>query len=149
MALLDPTSLELSPRRVAPVRHLARRARHTPLAQAGLVTGFWMAGEALVRAGGIPLPGGIVALVAVLALLASGRLSALTVRRGAHWLLADMLLFFVPAVLAVLEHPELLGLLGLKILFVILASTTAVMVVTALTVDLCSRWRARHVDAIR
>jgi holin-like protein len=46
-----------------------------------------------------------------------------------------MPLFFVPAVLAVLDHRELLGAVGLKIVATILGSTFAVMVVTALTVD--------------
>jgi holin-like protein len=56
-----------------------------------------------------------------------------------------MLLFFVPAVLALLDHNELLGLMGLKILAVIIVSTIMVMSVTALTVDLCYRWMERDV----
>ena len=80
----------------------------------------------------------------MLVLLARRRLSAVSMRRGAEWLLADMLLFFVPAVLAVLNYPEFLGLTGLKILFVILASTIAVMVTTAFVVDRAYRWRADH-----
>jgi NADPH:quinone reductase-like Zn-dependent oxidoreductase len=43
------------------------------------------------------------------------------------------------SVLAVLDHRELFGLLGLKILAVILGGTIAVMAVTGLIVDLC--WR--------
>ncbi len=43
-----------------------------------------------------------------------------------------------------LDHREFLGLLGLKILIVILVGTATVMGVTALTVDLCYRWRSRH-----
>jgi holin-like protein len=65
-------------------------------------------------------------------------------KRGADWLLAEMLLFFVPAVLALLDHREFLGLLGLKILAIIVLSTTMVMGVTALTVDLCYRWSDGH-----
>jgi holin-like protein len=48
-----------------------------------------------------------------------------------------MVLFFVPAVLAVLDHRELLGLVGLKVIGVIVGSTLAVTGVTGLTVDLC------------
>jgi holin-like protein len=55
-----------------------------------------------------------------------------------------MLLFFIPSVLALLEHHELLGFLGLKILFVIVLSTTAVMLVTAVVVDYCYHWRTAH-----
>ncbi|MCB4768119.1 CidA/LrgA family protein [Ancylobacter sp. Lp-2] len=118
--------------------------RHSAPLQVGVVIGFWLAGEGIVRLFGLPLPGGIVGLVIVLALLASRRVRTRSMRRGAQWLLADMLLFFVPAVLAVLDHQELLGLTGLKILAVILVSTVSVMITTAFTVDRCYRWRADH-----
>ena len=55
-----------------------------------------------------------------------------------------MLLFFVPAVLAVTQHGEFIGLLGLKVLVVILAGTVTVMAVTALTVDACCAWVSRR-----
>jgi holin-like protein len=55
-----------------------------------------------------------------------------------------MLLFFVPAVLAVMDHREFLGLLGLKILSVILLGTVVVMSVTALVVDLGYRLSEAH-----
>ena len=112
--------------------------------QLGVVLACWLAGESLARALSLPIPGAILGLAIILVLLARRRLSAVSLRRGAEWLLADMLLFFVPAVLAVLNHPEFLGLTGLKILFVILASTVAVMITTALVVDGAYRWRAAH-----
>lgn len=123
---------------------LTRLVRHSALWQVALVAGFWLAGEAAVRITGIPLPGGIVGLAMVLVLFATRRLPVGSVRRGAQLLLSDMLLFFIPAVLAVLDHHELLGVVGLKILFVILVSTAAVMCVTALTVELCQRLTPDH-----
>ncbi|EKF43286.1 CidA/LrgA family protein [Nitratireductor indicus] len=121
-----------------------RRSVHNRrLVQIALLILFWLLGEAVVRLTGLPLPGGIVGMILVLLLLASHRLSLFSLKRGAEWFLAEMLLFFVPAVLAVVDHEELLGLLGLKILLVILGGTIAVMGVTALTVDLCYRWRER------
>lgn len=117
------------------------------LLQIGLVCAFWVAGEALVRLCRLPLPGGIVGLAIVLLLLATRGLSVLSMKRGTDWFLADMLLFFVPAVLAVLDHRELLGLVGLKVLFVILLSTAVVMGATAFAVDFCFRWRGGHVRA--
>lgn len=130
-------------------RHISRRlsfrtlARSAPL-QIGLVTGFWLAGQALAQVTGLAVPGGILGLGMVLLLLATGRMSPRSMKRGADWLLAEMLLFFVPAVLAVLNHHEFLGLVGLKVLLVIVLSTAMVMVVTALTVDFCFRWRLDH-----
>lgn len=119
-----------------------RTLRLSRLLQIGLIFAFWLAGELLVRVFGLPIPGGIAGMLIVLALLSSRRLGLGCMRRGANWFLAEMLLFFIPAVLAVLDHRELLGLLGLKILVVILAGTCIVMTVTALCVDLFYRWGA-------
>lgn len=123
----------------------ARIAVHrSRLLQIGVLALFWALGEGLARALDLPLPGGIVGMVAVLALLGSGWLRPAALRRGAYWLLAEMLLFFVPAVMAVLDHHEFIGSLGFKLAAVILVGTLTVMGVTALTVDACYRWRMRH-----
>ncbi|MFG1478188.1 CidA/LrgA family protein [Xanthobacter sp. V4C-4] len=123
----------------------SRAALHrSGLLQIAVLAVFWMLGEALVRLVHLPLPGGIVGMAVVLALLATGWIRPVAVRRGASWLIAEMLLFFVPAVMAVLDHREFVGVLGLKIVAVILVGTVLVMGGTALTVDLCYRWRARR-----
>ncbi|MEP9347423.1 CidA/LrgA family protein [Xanthobacter sp. KR7-225] len=122
------------------MRHMLHRSI---LLQIGLLAAFWVLGEGVVRISGLPLPGGIVGMVLVLGLLATKRVRPIAVRRGAGWLLAEMLLFFVPAVMAILDHRELMGLLGLKVAAVILAGTLAVMGGTALAVDLAWRWRMR------
>ena len=119
------------------LRQFVHRSRFT---QIGLLMGLWLLGGLIARALNLPVPGGIVGMLLALGLLMSGGVSLFSLRRGAQWFLAEMLLFFVPAVLGVLDHPEFLGLLGLKILAIILASTVAVMAATALTVDLIFRW---------
>lgn len=110
----------------------------TPL-QAGFFLLCWVGGEALVRLLHLPLPGGIIAFAGVLLLLCTRVLPLNLVRGGADWLLAQMLLFFVPALLAVIEHPEFLGVLGLKLLLVIVLGTAAVMVVTGFVVEFMVR----------
>ncbi|MCK9920111.1 CidA/LrgA family protein [Microbacteriaceae bacterium K1510] len=127
------------------IRTQVRRFIHRRwLAQVGLVCAFWFIGQMTVQATGLPVPGGVIGMLVVLALLATRRLSVFSMRRGSEWFLAEMMLFFVPAVLALLDHGELLGLLGLKVLAVIVGGTIAVMAVTGLTVDLCCRWTLRH-----
>ena len=117
-------------------------------AQVALIVLLWLAGEAVSRSTGMPIPGSVLGLFGLLYLLITGTIRLSTMRRGANLLLADMLLFFVPAVLAVLEHSEFLGLIGLKILAVILAGTLMVMCMTALAVDvgyrLMLRLESRH-----
>jgi holin-like protein len=113
--------------------------------QIGLLCGLWALGTGLGRLTGLPLPGGIIGMAILLALLGSGWVRPLAVRRGAAWLLAEQLLFFVPAVMALLDHHELLSSLGLKLIAVIFTGTLLVMTGTALTVDLWYRWRLAHV----
>ncbi len=122
-------------------RLLVHRSR---LVQIGVILGFWLLGEGVERVTGLPVPGGIIGMTILLALIASGRISLSSTRRGANWFLAEMLLFFVPACLAVLAHRELFGLVGLKVLFVILSGTLTVMLTTALTVEVFYRWRQGH-----
>jgi holin-like protein len=90
------------------------------------------------------VPGGVIGMALVLALLATRRLRVRNVHRGASWLLGEMLLFFVPAVMSLLDHREFLGMLGVKLLVVILLGTALVMAGTALTIDFCYRWMNRH-----
>lgn len=108
-------------------------------AQIVLFVLFWLIGEAIVRVLHLPFSGGLPGLALVLTLLGTRTLQLGSVKPGADWLLAHMLLFLVPAVLAVMEHPEFLGVLGVKILIVIVPSTAAVMAVTALVVELAHR----------
>ena len=130
---------------VVGVRRLVHRSA---LLQVGLLLLFWLAGEGVVRATGLPLPGGVVGMGLMLALLAAQRLRPGSVRRGAQALLGEMLLFFVPAVLALVNHRELLGVVGLKLLAVIVLGTIAVMATTALTVELCLRSARRGPDQL-
>lgn len=129
-----------------PQVHSRLRARlrlSTPF-QIGFLVLLWALGAGVARFLGLPVPGGVLGLFALLALLATGGLRPGTLRKGARWLMAEMLLFFVPAVLALLDHREFLGLLGLKILAVIGVGTLSVMVSTALVLEACHRWGARH-----
>ena len=117
--------------------------RHSKLLQIGLLILFSLAGQEIAGVLGLPVPGGIVGLVLVLGLLASGKLQVQAVRRGANWLLGEMLLFFVPSVMSLLDHHEFLSMLGFKVLATIVAGTAMVMVGTALTIDLGYRWMNR------
>lgn len=129
-----------------------RLLHHNPLLQLFVILGFWALGELIVRTFRIPLPGAVLGLAILLILLATRRISVASMRRGSQWLLSDMLLFFVPAALGVLNHPEFLGWLGVKVLVVIVVSTLVVMVVTALVVEACYRWvnkRAPNTQALK
>nr|WP_315527793.1 CidA/LrgA family protein [uncultured Achromobacter sp.] len=129
------------PRTALVLRLALRRSR---LLQIALIVLFALLGQALANAFGLPIPGGVIGMALVLALLATRRLRVRNVHRGASWLLGEMLLFFVPAVMSLLDHREFLGMLGVKLLVVIVLGTALVMTGTALTIELCYRWMNRH-----
>ena len=124
------------------------RLQSSRVAQVVVLCLFWLAGTSVARLTGIPVPGSIIGLLTLVMLLATGVMDARLVARGAGWLLAEMLLFFVPAVVALMAHPELLGVTGLKVLSVIVASTVLVMLATALTVEVGMRWMSHRVRPI-
>lgn len=91
-----------------------------------------------------PIPGGVVGLGLLLATFASGLVKPAALQLGAGVLMAEMLLFFIPALMSLLDYGSLLRNDGWRILLVIGFSTLAVMLVTAFTVELVCRWRLRH-----
>lgn len=57
------------------------------------------------------------------------------VKAGSTWLLTEMLLFFVPAVVAVVNYSHLLMFEGWRIFLVILISTILTLSITGLVVE--------------
>jgi holin-like protein len=120
-----------------------RTVREIYLLQVASIIAIWKIGELLVYLTAVPVPGSIAGMLLLLVLLHGGLVDLSSIKRGADWFLAEMLLFFVPAVLAVSDHREFLGWTGLKILAVILCGTVVVMTCTALTIEMCFRWTRR------
>jgi holin-like protein len=100
------------------------------------------AGELLVRALRLPLPGPVLGLGLVLALLAwapARRLVAAPVEAAADGLLAHLSLLFVPLGVGVIAHLGLLGGHAAALALVVLVSTLAGLVVTGLVLQ--ALWR--------
>lgn len=100
------------------------------------------AGELLVRALRLPLPGPVLGLGLVLALLAwppTRRVVAAPVEAAADGLLAHLSLLFVPLGVGVIAHLGLLGGHAAALALVVLLSTIAGLVATALVLQ--ALWR--------
>lgn len=92
-----------------------------------------LAGEAVARASGLPLPGPVLGMVMLLALLVlSPRFTAL-VRTVAQGILAHLSLLFVPAGVGVVGHFATLGTQTAALLFAVVASTILAIAAGALT----------------
>lgn len=92
----------------------------------------------------LPIPGGVIGMVLLLLAFALGLIKPATLQLGAGVLMAEMLLFFIPALMSLLDYGALVRDDGWRILLVIGVSTLLVMVVTAFTVEAVCRWRLRH-----
>ena len=115
--------------------------------QIAALSAIWIVMDALRQHFGWSLPAGLTGFALLAIGLFSGLVKASWLQAGTNWLMAEMLLFFVPAMLVVTEYPDLIRQQGLRILVVIVASTACVMAVTALAVDRVYRfelWLARR-----
>ena len=129
----------------APItRNIRTQVQNSRIAQIALLAAMWFVGNQISHGLSLPFPGAIVGLGLMLALLLSGWVRPRSVQRGAKFLIGEMLLFFVPAVLAVLDHSEWLSITGLKLFAAVLIGTIAVMLGTAIAVDVSYRWWVRH-----
>ena len=112
-----------------------------------LYAGLFVFAEYLVSWWHLPLPANLVGMVLLLALIVCHIVPLKWVRAGSRWLLAEMLLFFVPAVVAVVNYAQLLMVDGWRIFVVIALSTMMVLAATAWVVDKVYRYelkRMRH-----
>ena len=110
------------------------RALQVPV-QVVLYAGLFVFAEYLVQWLHLPLPANLVGMVLMLALILCRVIPLNWVRAGARWLLAEMLLFFVPAVVAVVNYAQLLMADGWRIFIVIGLSTLMVLGATAWVVE--------------
>lgn len=114
------------------------------LAELAVLLAIYLVGCQLASWLDWPIPGGVMGLALLLLVFALGWVKPATLNMGAGFLLAEMLLFFIPALMSLLDYGGLLRDEGWQILLVIGVSTLMVMLVTAFTVELVCRWSLRH-----
>jgi len=90
----------------------------------------------------LPVPGSITGFALVFILLKCGLLPIAWIERGAQFLLGELLLFFVPSAVGVVQFPAVVRAHGLVIYLIIFVGTALVMTVTGLS----SERIARRVD---
>ena len=119
---------------LTPRSHRAAQWLSLPL-QLGFYIGLFIACDRLVTWLHLPLPANIVGMLLLLALIVTRVVPLNWVKAGSRWLLAEMLLFFIPAVVAVVNYGDLLRVDGWRICVVIGVSTVLVLASTAWVVD--------------
>ncbi|HEX9009912.1 MAG TPA: CidA/LrgA family protein [Holophagaceae bacterium] len=126
-----------------PTTPLALHPGLRAFAQVVGLAALWWASDEAMRALHLPVPGSVAGLAVLVLLLRTGWVPLAWVSEGAGWLLAEMLLFFIPAVVAVVQYPAVILREGWQLLLVILLGTVGVMVGTALVVERVVRLERR------
>ncbi|WP_144143659.1 CidA/LrgA family protein [Paraburkholderia sp. BCC1884] len=111
--------------------------------QSAALCGLWFVADYAARMLHLPVPGGVVGLVALLALLFCGGVAPRWVKAGADWLLSDMLLFFIPAAVAAVQYGGLFREDGWRLALVVVAGTLMVMIAVAFAVEQAARLERR------
>lgn len=111
--------------------------------QVGILTAVSWIGTYLTGRFGWPVPGNIVGMLLMVLLLQTRVVRLEWVEAGGNWLLGNMLLFFVPAAVGIIQYKQLMLTSGGRILLVIVLSTVAVMVSTGVVADRLARVREK------
>ena len=109
---------------------------NTASCQIIIILAVWSCAYVLQKLLNLPVASGVLGFFLLLFLLEMKWLKLAHVERGADLLLAELLLFFIPPVVGVIQYQDLLITSGWKILLVILISTALVMMVSVYSVRL-------------
>ncbi|WP_374574946.1 CidA/LrgA family protein [Acinetobacter sp.] len=106
----------------------------TAALQIAIILAIWAAASLLQQILHLPVASGILGFFILLFLLEVQWLRLEEVGTGADLLLGELLVFFIPPVVGVIQYQELLMASGWKIIAVIAASTFMVMAASVFTV---------------
>ncbi|RUT33389.1 CidA/LrgA family holin-like protein [Paenibacillus zeisoli] len=91
------------------------------------------------------IPGSILGIVVIFTLLKTGVVKLEWIEKGANWLLAELLLFFIPSAVGVMKYIPMLESDGVRILIVVIFSTFIVMASSGLTASRIAKRKEKQV----
>ncbi|WP_145044623.1 CidA/LrgA family protein [Paenibacillus xylanexedens] len=112
--------------------------------QVAILMAFSLLMNQLAGALHLPVPGSILGMVVLFLLLQTGVVKLRWIEVGAAWLLGELLLFFIPSAVGIMNYMPMLEHDGLQILFIVLLSTFLVMVCTGLVATRIAKRKERH-----
>jgi holin-like protein len=104
------------------------------IAQVAAFVLVWLGASTLTETFALPISAGALGLLAVLALLLSGAVKVNWLKGGADLILNELVLFFIPCVVAVIKYADLFRAEGVQLVFSVTLGTILVMASTALAV---------------
>lgn len=93
----------------------------------------------------VPLPASMIGLIFLFIGLQLGWIKLKWVEQGAAWLLAELLLFFIPSAVGIVNYEEIFNMKGVETVLLIAVSTFIVMGATGFTAEkIYNRKRSFH-----
>ena len=109
--------------------------------QVSIIILFSLLGNSIVQRFRLPIPGSIIGLLLIFILLQLQIFHLEWVESGANWLLTELLLFFIPSAVGIIQYKSLVVTQGSQFLLVIFFSTIAVMTSTGLIAELILKFQ--------
>ena len=106
---------------------------------------FLFLGSAVKAFVPIPIPSAMVGLLLLFLSLLLGIVKLEWVEQGGNWLLAELLLFFVPSAVGIVNYDEMLSWQGFISVLLIGLSTFIVIGSTAFIAEKLNNWKEREV----
>lgn len=104
---------------------------------------FFFVGAVIKEFISIPLPASMIGLAFLLLALFTGVVKLEWIEKGANFLLAELLLFFIPSAVGIVNYNEIMSWQGLELVLIIAVSTFIVMAATAFTADFIQKKQSR------
>ena len=102
--------------------------------QLSLLFLFWAFGLLLQRTFNLPISAGVLGLFSMLTLLLTGLLPLHWVKAGSDLILSELVLFFVPCVVGLINYQQLFIQQGWQLILAVLLGSLCVLIVTAYSV---------------
>lgn len=112
--------------------------------QVAVLMGFSELLNVLVRWLHLPVPGSIIGIALVFILLQTKVIKLEWVELGGNWLLAELLLFFIPSAVGIMNYIPMLEHDGVRIVVIVILSTILVMVSSGLLAGTMAKRKERH-----
>ena len=106
---------------------------------------FLFLGSAIKAIVPIPIPAAMVGLLLLFLSLLLGIVKLEWVEQGGNWLLAELLLFFIPSAVGIVNYDEMLSWQGFMSVLLIGLSTFIVIGSTAFIAEKLNNWNEREV----
>lgn len=111
-----------------------------------IITTFLLIGNTIHSYAHLPIPGSVIGLVLLFLALYLRIIPLKLVDVGAKLLTAELLLFFIPSAVGIMNYPDLFGIVGIKLIIIIFISTVFVMMGTGVTAHFLSRKKVQTDD---